>query len=193
MKPWTLPFFLWPFLPCFSLFFPTALPFSKVFSAFAPVISSPLFHDHFIPARLMHKHVSSLEGSYHSGHQVHSLARDIPCLLCHMARGQRKQTPQAFSIPFWDSYAVWLKATTAPGYLLACPVCSQPSRHFFKKSIIPQLLWINDAQHLNVTQAINLETLLITCHLTIKSFIPRSRRGVFSSSFIMWLYFHKSY
>lgn len=57
--------------------------------------------------------------------------------LCHTARGQRKQTPQAFSIPFWDSYALWLKATTAPGYLLACPVCSQPSPHFLKNQLFP--------------------------------------------------------
>lgn len=63
----------------------------------------------------------------------------------------------------------------------------------FKESIIPTLLWVNDAQHLNITLAIHLETLLINSHPTIRSFIPKSNGGNFSSSFIIRLYFHKSY
>lgn len=63
----------------------------------------------------------------------------------------------------------------------------------FSKPIISELPWINDAQHLHVTWAISLETLLINSHFTIESFIPRSRTRVFSWSCVIWLYFHKSY
>lgn len=97
-----------------------------------------------------------------------------------IATEQRQKTPQTFSTPLWGWTASLWKAVTILDYFLMCPVCAQSNLFsFFSKSIIPALPWINDAQHLNVTRANSLETLLITSQFTIKSFILRSRPRLF--------------